>query len=105
LRVGDPVFWHGAKNIFGKGEKMDTSYKSERVDLEPGEHSDAKEVNDLVNALVDNNGSKAKEAVEAITALYPDMTEDDRFLHLWKVMNGVLSNQLQARFLEPKTPG
>lgn len=80
---------------------MDTSYKRERVDNTDGQHGDAKEINDLVNALVDKNVDAAKEAVEALVAIMPDMAADDRFVHLYKVGTSVMSNQLQARFLEP----
>lgn len=80
---------------------MDTSYKPERVDLTENQHGDSKEFNDLVNAMVDNNGDKAKEALEAFMAILPDMADSrTRFLHLFKVGTGVMSNQLQARFLE-----
>lgn len=76
---------------------MSTDYQQERVDLNSEQHGDAKEVNDLVNALVDNDGNKAKEAIEAIIALSGNVGSTDRFVHLYKVFGAVLSNQLQGR--------
>lgn len=82
---------------------MSTEYLRDRVDLDEGQHNDAKEMNDLINALVDKNSDIAKEALEAIMSLLPDMTGDDRFIHLYKVMTAVMDNQLQARYIEKST--
>lgn len=80
---------------------MDTSYIPARVDLDGEEHTDAKEVNDLVNAIVDKDGDAAQEAIEAVFALIDNILDPtDRFRHLFKVFSGVLSNQAQARFIE-----
>jgi hypothetical protein len=79
---------------------MDTSYKAERTQLSIGQHEDAKEVNDLINALVNSDSSMAAEAIEAVLALLPDMASSQRFIHLYKVLTAVMDNQLQARFLE-----
>lgn len=80
---------------------MSTDYQAERTDLDAEQHSDAKEVNDLVNALVDKDGNAAKEALEAVIALAGNASEADRFQHFYKVFSAVLSNQLQARYMEP----
>ena len=80
---------------------MSTEYLQSRTDLDEEQHGDAKEVNDLVNALVDKDGNAAKEAVEAVMALAGNALEADRFAHLYKVFTAVLSNQLQARYMEP----
>lgn len=83
---------------------MDTSYKPNRSTPTAEQHSDAKEVNDLINALVDRNANIAKEAVEAVLALMDDFSGDEteRFMHLYKVLNAVMDNQLLARFIEPQ---
>lgn len=83
---------------------MDTTYKPARTTPTPEEHADAKEVNDLVNAIVDRDASIAKEAVEAVIALMGELGDAEaRFIHLYKVLDAVVDNQLQARFLEKDT--
>ena len=79
---------------------MDTTYKLDRVNLDDNQHADAKEFNDLINALVDKDGNAAKEAIDAAMAIMPDMSADDRFSHLYKVLTATLSNQLHARAFE-----
>ena len=78
-------------------------YDSKAVDLTDEQHTDAKEVNDLVDAIVDNEGDKAKEALEAAMAVMDDMLDpEERFLHLFKVISGVLSCQIQGRVFGSK---
>ncbi len=83
---------------------MDTSYKPERATPTSEQHADAKEVNDLVNAIVDRDANIAKEAIEAVVALMDNFSDENtRFIHLYKVLNAVMDNQVQARFIENET--
>lgn len=83
---------------------MDTSYKPDRSTPTAEQHSDAKEMNDLINAIVDgNSGAIIKEAVEAVVAMMDNMTDpNERFVHLYKTSNAAMDNQLLARFIEPQ---
>ena len=84
---------------------MDTSYKPERSTPTAEQHADAKEVNDLINALVDRDANIAQEAVEAVLALMGNVADpNERFVHLYKVLNAVMDNQLQARIIETPEP-
>jgi hypothetical protein len=76
-------------------------YNPDVVDLTPAQHGDAKEVSDLIDALVNKDGTALKEAGEALMALLPDVISTDRFLHLYKVFKGALDFQLIDRFISP----
>lgn len=76
------------------------NYDPAKVDLTPEQHADAKEVDDVINAIVDGEGDKAQEAIEAVFVLMDNILDPaQRFEHLFKVLSGVMSNQVQVRLL------
>lgn len=75
---------------------VDLEYKPERLNFDANVHGDAKELNDLVLALVKKDRRAAQEALEAVMAIAPDMAEEDRFIHLAKVLDCVGMNMFIA---------
>ena len=80
------------------------AYDPVLVDLTPDEHSDAKEVADLIDALIRNDGTAAKEAVEAVLAVLPDMSHDDRFIHLFNIFWGAIKYEVLDKVLGDEEP-
>ena len=78
-------------------------YNEAIVDLTESEHRVAKEWNDLLLAVVDNDGDRIKEAVEAVTITITNLgsTKEERLALLIKVGLANLSNELQQRTLSP----
>jgi hypothetical protein len=79
-------------------------YRPERLEMDANIHGDAKEVNDLVLAIAKKDRPAAQNALEAMMALAPDMTEEDRFIHLFKVMNAVGQNAVIATLEKDMEP-
>jgi len=76
-------------------------YERDMVDLTEAEHKVAREWNDVIVAVVDNDGNRITEAIEAVTATIQNLgaTKEERLTLLLKAGLANLSNEMQQRLL------
>lgn len=88
-----------------KGEER-MSYDRTRVDLTEVQHNVAKEWNDLIEAMIDDDGDKVKEAIEAVMVTFTNLapTKRERLQLVMKVILANVSDELQQRILAPPEP-
>ena len=82
------------------------SYDRTRVDLTEVQHQVAKEWNDLIEAMIDDSGDKAKEAIEAVMVTFKNLapTKRQRIQLVMKVILANVADELQQRILSPAEP-
>ena len=78
------------------------AYDKTRVNLTDAQHTAAKELNDLFEALVDRNGDVAKEAIEAVMAMLPiaSSSRRERLQFLMKVLLANVADELGQRYID-----
>ena len=79
-------------------------YFEDRVNFTEAEHELAKEINDVIEAIVDGEGSILGEAVEALTQGFASIagaqTRSERYRILYKALLANVIDELEQRVLD-----